>query len=134
MRKFVLLTIMALSAVALVAYAATEVPENITIDGCKDAKSAVEFPHKAHFEFATCVDCHHTTEGLTAENAATMEVASCGSCHNAPEKEGTPVCSDKSLKTNPYHINCVTCHKADKKENAETKAPTKCTACHPKEK
>ena len=131
MRKFILMTVLAMSAVALVAIA-TEVPENMTLAACQDKKAAVEFPHKAHFEYATCVDCHHTSEGLTAETMATMEVATCASCHVKPEKAETPLCSEKSLKKNPYHLNCVVCHKADKKENPETKAPTKCNQCHPK--
>ena len=105
---------------------------HITIDQCATKKAPVEFTHKAHFEFATCVDCHHTSEGLTLENAAEMEVATCGSCHIEPEKAETPKCSDKTKKGNPFHISCIGCHKATKAENAETTAPTKCTACHPK--
>jgi cytochrome c553 len=141
MRKLIFMTIIVLTAVAaLVAFAteapeapeAQKVPEKITIDACADTKAAVEFPHKAHFELTTCVDCHHTSEGLTAETAADMTVETCASCHVEPEKAETPICSQKSTKKNPYHIKCLGCHKADKKENAETKAPTKCTACHPK--
>ncbi len=141
MRKLFLLTIIVLSALAaLVVFAdetpevpeAPAVPENITIDFCVDTKAAVEFTHKAHFEFATCVDCHHTTEGLTAENVGEMTVATCASCHVEPEKAETPKCSEKSTKKNPYHINCIVCHKAHKKEHADTTAPTKCTGCHPK--
>ena len=132
MRRFIVLSVLAImTAATLVAFA--DVPESITIDGCMDAKAAVEFPHKAHFEIADCVKCHHTTEGLTAENVGEMEVATCGSCHIEPEDAATPLCSEKSLKKNPYHLSCVACHKADKKENADTKAPTKCSACHPKE-
>ncbi len=142
MRKLFLTTIIVLTALAAFVAFGTEapeapeapkVPENITIDGCKDAKSAVEFPHQAHFELAACVDCHHTSEGLTAETVAEMEVGTCGSCHIEPEDAETPLCSEKSSKKNPYHITCMGCHKATKKENADTKAPTKCTACHPKE-
>ena len=66
------------------------------------------------------------------ENWAEMEVATCGSCHIDPEKAETPKCSNKKKKDNPYHINCIGCHKAAKAEDAEIKAPTKCTACHPK--
>jgi len=131
MSRFIVLSALAIMALAtLVAFA--DVPETITIDGCMDTKTAVEFPHKAHFEITECVTCHHTSEGLTAENVGEMEVATCGSCHIEPEEEGTPLCSEKSLKKNPYHIVCVTCHKAEKKENPDTTAPKKCTACHPK--
>jgi hypothetical protein len=135
MRKLFLMTIFVLTALAaLVAFATEvpEVPENITIDACADTKTAVEFPHKAHFELAACVDCHHTSEGLTAETTKDMEVATCASCHVEPEKAETPICSEKSSKKNPYHIRCIGCHKEYKKEHADTKAPSKCTACHPK--
>jgi hypothetical protein len=138
MRKLFLLTIIVLATgAALIAFAADEaevpaIPEDITIDGCMDTKAAVAFPHKAHFELAACVDCHHTAEGLTAENFADIEIATCGSCHNEPEEAETPKCSEKSSKKNPYHIKCITCHKAHKKEHADTTAPTKCTGCHPK--
>jgi hypothetical protein len=131
MRKLILMTIIALSAASLVAFA-SEMPENITLDACADTKAAVEFPHTAHFELAACVDCHHTSEGLTAETVADMEVASCASCHLDPEEATTPSCKEKSLKKNPFHVLCVSCHKDAKKENADTKAPTKCNDCHPK--
>lgn len=133
MRKLFLMTIIVLSALAALVAFATEVPEDIVIDVCADTKAPVAFPHKAHFELAACVDCHHTSEGLTAETAADMEVASCASCHVEPEDAETPLCSEKSTKKNPYHINCITCHKTYKKEHADTTAPTKCAACHPKE-
>jgi len=70
---------------------------------------------------------------VTAETVADMEVALCSSCHLEPEEAETPSCKEKSTKKNPFHISCVGCHKAAKKENAETTAPTKCNACHPKE-
>ena len=141
MRKLFLMTLIVTTAlVALVAFAdeapeaaeATAVPETITLDACADTKAAVEFPHKAHFELAACVDCHHTSEGLTAETVADMEVALCSACHLEPEEAETPKCSEKSSKKNPFHITCVGCHKATKKEDAETTAPTSCKACHPK--
>ena len=139
MRKLFLMTIIVLSALAALVAFATEVPEEITvpediiIDACADTKAAVAFPHKAHFEIAACVDCHHTSEGLTAETVADMEVATCSSCHLEPEEAETPSCKEKSTKKNPFHITCITCHKTYKKEHADTTAPTKCAACHPKE-
>lgn len=136
MRKFVLTGLVAVAAAAaLVAYA-QDLPETITIDACADKKAPVEFPHKAHFELTECTTCHHTAEGLTLETAAEIEVKTCASCHVEPEKAETPLCSEKSLKKNPYHITCVGCHKDQKKEakaaGKEFKGPTKCTACHPK--
>ena len=131
MRNITLLLILAVSALAIVAIA--EVPEDIVIDGCQADKAPVAFPHKAHFEYAACVDCHHTSEGLTAETVADMTVETCASCHAEPEAAETPSCKEKSLKKNPYHISCVGCHKEYIKEHADSVAPKKCTACHPKE-
>jgi hypothetical protein len=132
MRKFALIGLVALAlSAALVAFAA-DVPETILIDECAKKKAPVEFPHKAHFEFTDCVTCHHTSEGLTAETVASMEVQKCGACHIEPEKAETPACGEMSAKKNPYHINCIGCHKEAVAKNAEAKAPTKCNDCHPK--
>jgi len=108
------------------AVVAAEPPESATIDDCVDKKAAVEFPHAAHFELTECTTCHHTAEGLTAESVGGMEVATCGTCHTTPEEATTPECSQMSLKKNPFHINCVTCHKEGEA------GPTKCDDCHPK--
>ncbi len=105
---------------------AGEAPESMTIDDCVAKKSAVEFPHAAHYEVTECTTCHHTSEGLTADSAAGMEVQACGACHTDPEEATTPACSQMSMKKNPYHINCVSCHKE------EAAGPTKCDECHPK--
>ena len=132
MRKFLLVVsvfVLPLAAVAVLV-AATAPPDNITIDDCVNKKAAVEFPHKAHVDLAKCVDCHHTQEDLTADSG--VEVQKCGDCHTTPEKEETPICSQMSPSKNPYHINCVKCHKAAVKEDPESKAPTKCDQCHPK--
>jgi hypothetical protein len=100
-------------------------PEHITIDDCVNKKSAVEFPHAAHFDKMECSTCHHTQENLTKDS--TEEVKPCSECHNEPEKKSTPSCSQTSLKKNQFHINCVACHKEEKA------GPTKCNDCHPKE-
>lgn len=112
--------------VANVSLAATaaDAPENVTIDQCMDKQAAVEFTHKAHWDRAECTACHHTQEGLTAESD--MEVESCISCHKDPAEAETPNCTEMSLRKNPYHVNCVDCHKT------EAAGPTKCTECHPK--
>lgn len=99
-------------------------PENTTIDDCVIKKSAVEFPHAAHFELAECSSCHHTQQKLSAESAE--KVKPCSECHNEPKKAGTPSCAEASLKKNHFHINCVDCHKEQKA------GPTKCNDCHPK--
>ena len=113
-------------AVAVPAATVAEAPESVTLDGCMDKKAGVEFPHKAHWELTECTTCHHTSEGLTADSDMTVEA--CNTCHLEPEEETTPVCSQMSLKKNPYHINCVGCHK----ESGKEAAPTKCDDCHPK--
>lgn len=128
MRKWLIgfaVTAMVLSVAGMAAMAG-EAPETATIDDCVDKKAAVEFPHKAHFEVTECTTCHHTTEGLTAD--ADLMVEPCGACHMEPEADTTPICSQMSLKKNPFHINCVGCHK----ESGKEAAPTKCDDCHPK--
>ena len=102
---------------------AGEAPESATIDDCVDKKAAVEFPHAAHYEVTECTTCHHTDEGLTADSGTAQP---CGECHTSPEAAETPECSQMSLKKNPYHINCVGCHKE------QAAGPAKCDDCHPK--
>ncbi len=135
MRKIFLVSLAAI-VVSTAFVAIAEPPEHITIDACASKKAPVEFPHQAHFEVTDCVTCHHTAEGLTLETAADMEVAACASCHAEPEKADTPLCSEKSLKKNPFHIACVGCHKTEKKaakaEGKDFKGPTSCKGCHPK--
>lgn len=132
MRKLFLVGLIAVMALAAAALAA-DMPEKVTIKDCAATKAAVEFNHKAHVATgAACIKCHHTSEGLTAEKVATMTVAKCGSCHIKPEKAETPACAGKTMKDNPYHIGCISCHKEAKLAKADTKAPTACTGCHPK--
>ena len=100
----------------------------IVIDDCANKKSAVKFPHEAHKGQTECVTCHHTQEGL-AEGG---EAEKCSSCHLEPEDAATPKCSEMSVSKNPFHKGCISCHKDAVKENAESKAPTKCDGCHPK--
>ena len=132
MRKFFLVGLIAVMAVAVAALAA-EMPEKVTLKDCADTKTPVEFNHKAHVATgAACIKCHHTTEGLTAETVAKATVAKCGSCHVKPEKAETPMCSGKKPTDNPYHIVCITCHKEAIAAKADSKAPKLCTGCHPK--
>ena len=113
-------------AMPTLAATAKDAPTDATIDACAAKKSAVEFPHAAHFELTECTTCHHTNEGLTADSD--MEVEACATCHQNPEAAETPDCSQMSLSKNPFHITCVTCHK----ESGSEAAPTKCDGCHPK--
>lgn len=124
MKKTTVLILLALVAVATLALAAQQPPDEVVIDAAADKQSAVTFPHAAHVErVADCTTCHHTSEGLTMESA--VEVETCSACHLDPE-EGVPGMREMSLKKNPFHVQCVDCHKA------EEAGPTKCFDCHPK--
>ena len=121
-----------LSASLVLAVAANKAPDATKIDDCVAKRSAVAFSHAEHVKLVPeCKKCHHDQPTLTAKS--TEEVKPCGACHTAPEKPETPKCSEMAMAKNPYHINCVGCHKAEVAKNAASKAPTKCDACHPKE-
>lgn len=124
MRKSILGLGLGIAALLIaVAPLAATAPDSTTIDDCVAKKSAVEFPHAAHFEVTECTTCHHTDEGLTADSGTAQP---CGECHNSPESPDTPECAQMSLKKNPFHINCVGCHKE------QAAGPAKCDECHPK--
>jgi hypothetical protein len=102
----------------------------------KHTKAPVNFPHAKHAtEFKLdCAECHHTM--VEGENTWKMgdEVGKCGSCH---DKDGKPAKDAEDASSYLYeamHGMCVDCHKAYKKENKETSAPTLCTKCHIKVK
>ena len=104
----------------------------------KHTKAIVNFSHAKHttdYKVA-CADCHHKI--VEGENTWKMgdEVGKCGSCHDQdgkPAKDAEDSVKLTFLKE-AMHGNCVTCHKAVKKENKETSAPTVCTKCHIKPK
>ena len=96
--------------------------DEMVLDACAEKQAAVKFPHKAHEGVGPCSTCHHTQEDL----AAGGEAEKCTSCHLNPEDEATLDCSQMSTSKNPYHKNCVGCHKE------QGKGPSKCTECHPK--
>lgn len=125
MKKMTILGAVILAVVATIAVgAAQQIPEVITIDAAADKQAAVTFPHLKHTELVdTCVTCHHTQEGLTADSD--VKVEACTACHLDPE-EGVPGMREMSLKKNPFHGACISCHKE------QEKGPTKCTECHPK--
>ena len=56
------------ASTAVYAVMAKDAPESVTIDDCVKKKSAVEFPHKLHFETNSieCTTCHHTQTDLVA--------------------------------------------------------------------
>jgi hypothetical protein len=116
--------------VFLVTVQAADVPESITLDQCAAKQAPVEFTHAKHADRMKCGTCHHTQADLTADSTET--VASCTSCHKDPEDAKTPSCAQMSPTKNPYHINCMGCHKDEVKKDASLKAPTKCKECHVK--
>lgn len=118
-RLFVLFLGLAAAAVLM----AVEIPETITLDKAQAKWPPVTFTHKKHEKMAACDTCHHTQKGLTAE---AKEVVPCSSCHLDPEKPEIPSMRQMSLKKNPFHIQCINCHKK------EGKGPTKCAECHKK--
>lgn len=97
-------------------------PAEMTLKTAKGKKPAV-FPHKKHQGMMKCADCHHTqtADGKQGPYDA-KNIGKCESCHNSKMA---------NKKLNNYmkagHKNCKDCHKAKK-------APTKCSACHPKKK
>lgn len=109
---------------------AADLPGNITLEGCGTKQPPVDFDHAKHAEGTKCAECHHTQPDLTATSG---EAATCVSCHKNPKDDALD-CSEMSPKKNPYHINCMGCHKDAVKKDASLKgkAPTTCKACHVK--
>jgi hypothetical protein len=100
-------------------------PDTTTIDAAAKKQPAVAFPHAKHVKVVkSCDTCHHTQKGLTAESKAKVE--KCSTCHLDPKDPKIPGMREASLTKNPFHINCVSCHKEQKK------GPTACTGCHKK--
>jgi hypothetical protein len=95
---------------------AKDAPAKMVLDKCKKKKSGVVLTHEAHAKKykIECKSCHHT--GKTDK--------SCASCHAGKAQGKKPGCQEQSLKKNPYHINCVGCHKKKKK------GPKGCKDCH----
>lgn len=119
----------ALLAVALTAVAfagmATNPPETITLDKAQAKKTAVTFPHKAHFALVEkCATCHHTQEGLA--EGADVEVQPCSACHLDPTDPNAGSFREMSLSKNPFHKLCIDCHKT------QAKGPKTCNECHAK--
>ncbi len=109
-------------------------PEVITMESKK--KPAV-FPHKKHQDAFSCADCHHSMgdDGKQVAYAEGQAVEKCASCHNKEKLAGKTL---GKLKLDTIkgagHGNCLACHKAKAKENADLKKIAKCGTCHPKKK
>jgi hypothetical protein len=104
--------------------------------GVKAKRSAVDFPHSAHFSI-NCKQCHHTWEYGNDD----MSCMTSG-CHDEsqPPKEGDKIAYFKEA----YHKACIGCHKTIQERNKalemskgaikgqiEKSGPTSCKACHP---
>ena len=102
-------------------------PATVTIDAAKAKQPGVVFSHDKHRTklVPKCETCHHMNKGLTEANAASAKVQKCASCHLDP-KGKVPGMRSASLTANPFHINCIGCHKEQKK------GPTVCKDCHKK--
>jgi|SRR6185503_14688945 hypothetical protein len=103
-------------------------PVTTTISAAAKKQPPVPFSHEKHALklVKTCDTCHHTQKGLKAEGTG-MDVKKCSTCHLDP-KDKAPSMREMSLTKNPFHIRCISCHKAQKK------GPVACTGCHVKKK
>jgi hypothetical protein len=124
-RTLTVLVVLALPLLtAVVVGAASEPPTEVTIDAAVNKQGPVAFPHATHMEVVeSCTVCHHTQEGMTADNVG--DVTACTECHLDPQDEA-PSMGEMSLKKNPFHSLCINCHKE------QEKGPTKCFDCHAK--
>jgi hypothetical protein len=102
--------------------------EPITIAG----KKPVNFNHQTHFDLGiSCGQCHHDAahQPRTAEDIGALsagEELSCASCHNSDFAK-----AELQNRKDIFHALCKDCHTAG--FNGK-QGPTKCTACHIKQK
>ena len=134
-------------AVSLVAvagiYAGTEVKDEFEMNSpYKHKKSLTLFTHKKHIEEhkIVCGECHHNDKNEPLELKEGDDVKKCFECHKKPgelkgkKAKGLTKEEKREYHANAVHENCVGCHRKHNKEKKTKDAPTKCTACHPKEK
>jgi len=114
-------------------------PADITIvsQTSKKPKAAI-FPHKAHQDKFECAQCHHgMADGKQVAYVEGQDIGKCDSCHNKEDLAGK---KSGKLKLDTIkgagHGNCLACHKAMAKKDADLKAKKidKCKTCHPKKK
>jgi len=93
-------------------------PKTVTL---KAKTGDVTFHHEQHNKDLKipCQKCHHMMDKEKDKMA-------CKECHKT-EAEGKIV----SIK-DAFHNTCRGCHEKKVKEDASSKAPTKCKACHQK--
>ncbi len=124
MTRKLMIVLMAVAAIAFAAALAVAAAPTGDLEVGKavgvaaGSKGQVTFSHAKHGTLK-CVECHH--EAKTAADEANIK--GCFTCHGKDAKAKGDITS-KSLKENPMHINCVGCHKEQKK------GPTKCKECH----
>jgi uncharacterized protein (DUF2141 family) len=98
-------------------------PDTVTLDDATAKRTPVTFSHLRHTEVVPqCSTCHHTQKNLTSD--AGVKVPTCASCHLDPAQANVPNIREMGLKTNPYHVLCINCHREQKQ------GPTTCNACH----
>ncbi len=103
----------------------------------KYKKTPVKFTHLKHsVDYKIkCADCHHVYKDGKNVWKDGDKVAKCSSCHTYSKKKYIKIDGVKTYSTkDAYHKNCQGCHKAFKKKNKKSTAPTKCRECHPKKK
>ena len=142
----VLVVLLSLMLASVVCFSSTYADElcvplgTITLSapqGVEAKRSAVDFPHAAHFSI-NCKDCHHTWE--YGNDDMSCMTSGCHDESQAPKK-GDKIAYFKEA----YHKACIGCHKTIQKRNKalelskssvqgqlEKTGPTSCVACHPK--
>ncbi|SPF40904.1 Cytochrome c, class III [Syntrophobacter sp. SbD1] len=144
MKKRKLVSCLAIAVVfmfsaALLAMAAQQVPETITIKPpiwSTLTKTPVEFSHKKHsaeYKIA-CDQCHHVIKDGKNIWKEGDEVQKCEKCHTEATTQGEMKLPPDQKKLNlkmAFHNRCQNCHKKVKAEKPESKAPTTCAGCHP---
>jgi hypothetical protein len=140
----VFVAVIATVFVAAGTYAGTTVSDNVQMKApYEHKKGIVTFSHQKHVTDYKigCGDCHHDDKGQPLTNLkAGDDVKNCFECHNKPgelkgkKAKGLSKAEKRAYHANALHENCIDCHKGYNKKNKTKAAPTKCTACHPKEK
>jgi hypothetical protein len=127
MKKTLILASLVAFVLAFAVAAAQTPPTTVTISAAQSKQPPVTFAHDKHLTRAkTCDTCHHTNKGMTKETA--KDVKKCSTCHLDPKAANVPSMREMSMTKNPFHIRCITCHKAA----TPKKGPVICTGCHVK--
>ncbi len=133
------LAIAALFMFSVLAFAAQQAPDEITIKAAlwpSPTKAPVKFTHKTHavdYKVA-CNQCHHVWKDGKNVWKEGDEVQKCDKCHTEATIQGEVKLPPDQKKLNlklAFHNNCIPCHKKQKTEKPDTKAPITCAQCHP---